>query len=312
MGYLRHKKKLIVILISLIFLAGLSISIACNPVKADTGLTIQPIKISQTMEPGESISGVITLKSASSKAVKVEVKVEDFVPTAGASGIQFVGRTSGITTVRDWITIGGDESFTFQKGESREIPYTIDAPLNAEPGSHFGVAFFKATELGEEGKQLKVGTQVGMLIFVTIPGNFLQKGKILDFSSQKFVQKGPVNFKIKFENTGTVHFEPKGEIKITNIFGKEVGSIPVAGQAVLPTGVRDLDAQWNISGFLLGRYKAALSMTDGEGNELTADSISFYAFPIWYLLGFILSVIVLFYGLKFLRNRLNISVSFKK
>lgn len=296
--------------ISLIILS--SLKTACNFTNASTGLIIQPVKVSYTIEPGQSVSGVISLKNASETAVNVEVKVEDFIPTAGAEGIQFVGRTEGMTTVRDWITLGKEKSFIFQKGGSKSISYTIKAPLNAEPGSHFGVAFFKATKLAKAETQLKVGTQIGMLIFVTVPGNQLQKGKILDFSAPCFVQKGPVDFTIKFENTGTVHFEPKGSIKITNIFNKEVGNIPVAGQAVLPTGVRDLTARWNTAGFLLGRYKAVLSITDGEGNVLTADSIAFYAFPVWYILGFLLTVAVLFFGLKFLRSRLKISVSLKK
>jgi len=309
MEYYTHKIKILsLFIISLVIILGFNFNLA----KASTGLTIQPVKVSHTMKPGESVSGVINLKNASQTEVNVEVKVEDFIPTAGATGVQFVGRAPGVTTVRDWITIGGDESFVFDKGESRDIPYTINAPTNAEPGSHFGVAFFKANELDEAGVQLKVGTQVGMLIFITVPGNRLQKGKILDFQVPHFIQKGPVDFIIKFENTGTVHFEPKGEIKITNIFGKEVGTIPVEGQVVLPTGVSDLNARWNVTSFLLGRYKAELSIVDGEGNILTADSINIYAFPIWYILGFILVVIVIFFILKFLRNRLKVSISFKK
>ncbi len=308
MNYFARKKYCVII--SLIVLAGLCF--ACSFANAGMGLTIQPVKISQTLKPGESVSGVISLANASEKEIKVDVKVEDFIPLAGGEGVQFVGRAPGLSTVRDWITIGGNQVFTFGKNESRNIPYTITAPDNAEPGSHFGVAFFKASELQEGDQQLKVSTQVGVLIFVTIPGSHLQKGKILDFSSPKFIQKGPVNFKIKFENTGTVHFEPKGSIKITNIFGKEVGEVPVQGQVVLPTGVRDLAAQWNAGSFLLGRYKAELSIIDGESNILTAESIAFYAFPVWYILGFLLTIAVLFFILKFLRSRLKISVSLKK
>ena len=154
----------------------------------------------------------------------VEVVSEDFIPAAGSANIQFVGRAEGITTVRDWISLDVPESFEFQKGQSRSITYTIEAPPDAEPGSHFGVVFFKATDLDQQG-QLKVGTRIGVLVFVTVPGNQLQRGNILDFSMPPFVQKGPVPFKIKFENTGTVHFEPKGTIIISNIFGKEVGVV---------------------------------------------------------------------------------------
>ena len=278
---------------------------------ASTGLTIQPIKISQTIEPGESVSGVISLDNASDQKVKVEMTVEDFIPASGSTNVQFIGRTEGVTTVRDWITLKEPDDFIFKKGESKEVRYTIQAPSNAEPGGHFGVIFFKASELASEGA-LKVGTRVGVLVFVTIPGNQLQKGKILDFSGPFFVQKGPVIFQIKFENTGTVHFEPKGTITIKNISGKEVGKVQVAGQAVLPTGVRDLTASWNVEGLLLGRYTAELNIFDGEGNELTADRIAFYAFPVWYLASFIAVVVALFFGIRFLRRKVKISFSANK
>lgn len=278
------------------------------PARAGTGLTIQPIKVSHTIKPGETASGAISLTNASDDDIQVEVTVEDFVPAAGSTNIQFIGRAEGNTTVRDWINIGGNQTFVFKQGEARQIPYTIKAPASAEPGGHFGVAFFKATRL-QKTEQLKIGTRVGMLIFVTIPGNNLQKGKILDFSTPRFVQRGPVPFSIKFENTGTVHFEPKGAIKITNILGKEVGSVPVEGQVVLPRGVRDLTADWNASGFLLGRYRAELKIVDGEGNELTAKTVAFYAFPLWYVVGFIATVIALFFGLRYLRKKIKFSIS---
>jgi len=284
-----------------------------NLAQAAIGLNIQPIKVSHTIKPSESAFGKIQITNAGDEAVSVESKVEDFVPMAGTINIQFVGRAPGVTTVRDWITLEPAKSFILQKGEAKEIVYTINAPSNAEPGGHFGVAFFKATQLANKvGEQLNIGTQVGMLIFVTIPGNNLQKGQILDFSAPNFIQKGPVDFKIKFENTGTVHFEPKGEIKIFNIFGKEVANLLVEGQVVLPSGVRDLVISWKSANFLLGRYRAQLSLKDGEGNVLTAKSIAFYAIPIWYVLGFLASVAILFFGLKFLKKRLKISVSFEK
>src|SRR3990167_3683823 len=192
-----------------------------------TGLTIQPIKISETVESGQTKSGFITLSNASGQSVMVEIGVEDFVPTAGTSNINFVGRAEGNTTVRDWITINSPESFVFKKGDARTISYTITAPLSVEPGGHFGVIFFKATQTEDAG-QLKVGTRVGVLVYITIPGNQLQKGQIRDFKAPMFVQGRSVPFRINFENTGTVHFEPKGSITIKNIFNKIVAEIPVS------------------------------------------------------------------------------------
>ena len=279
---------------------------------ASTGLSIQPLKATHTLNPGETVSGVIQIANAGDNAVNVETKVEDFIPLAGTYQIQFIGRAPGVSTVRDWITLDAPKSFVLAKGATENVSYTIKTPLNAEPGGHFGVALFKASELPKGGQQLKVGTQVGMLILVSIPGSHLEKGNVLDFSGPLFVQKSPINFTIKFENTGTVHFEPKGKLAITNMFGKEVGNVDIGGQVVLPTGIKDLTASVNFDGVLLGRYKAVLKMFDGEGNMIAERSIAFYAFPLWYVITFLITVVILFFGIRFLKKNVKISISRNK
>lgn len=280
-------------------------------IAANTGLTIQPVKASFEIPAGENREGSIILTNASDEDIQVELSIEDFIPLAGGDSVQFVSRAPGVTTVRDWITVQGEHPFVFKVGESRRIPYTITAPSDAEPGSHFGVIFFKATRLEDAEAQLKVGTQVGMLVFVTVPGDFVQSGKIGTFSAPRFVQHAPVGFELLFENTGTVHFEPKGTITITNIFGTTVGEIPISGQVVLPTGVRTMKFSWDTKGLLLGIYTARAVVYDGEGNELTSNETSFIAFPLWYAFGILVSIIVLFGIIHFIRTRVSFSVSIR-
>lgn len=275
---------------------------------AATGLTIQPVKISETMSPGQTVTGNIQLTNASDGPVDVVVSTQDFIPVGGADSIQFVGRAEGVTSVKDWITVASEQTFSFQVGETREIPYTITAPANAEPGGHFGVVFFKATPHSEDAGALKVGTQVGMLVLVSIPGNHLQKGEIRSFTGPGFVRKGPVPFEIQFQNTGTVHFEPKGTIVITNMFGQKVADVPIEGQVVLPTSIKTLRESWNVSGLLIGKYNAKATMVDGEGQVLTTQTISFWAFPVWYVVSFFACLVALFFILRFLKSRVRISI----
>jgi hypothetical protein len=279
---------------------------------ASTGLTIQPIKISQTMKPDSSTSGQIQLSNASAEDVVVDISIQDFVPTSGTESFQFVGRAPGVTSVRDWITINSPLEFTFKPNESKQIPYTIKAPADAEPGSHFGVIFFKATNAADKDSQIKVGTQVGVLTFVTIPGKFEQKGEIASFTAPTFVQSGPVNLEMMFSNTGTVYFEPKGTIDITNMFGSKIATVPIGGYAVLPTGLKKMDFPWNVKGFLLGHYKATAHVYDTDGNEIATATASFWAVPIWYLIGFIVVLAIFFFIINFLRTRVSFSIKPKK
>lgn len=280
--------------------------------QAGTGLTIQPIKISQTLKAGDATSGTILLSNASPEDVAVDITIQDFIPLAGADSFQFVSRAPGVTTVRDWITIKSPTHFVFKPNETKQIPYSIVAPKDAEPGSHFGVIFFKATRVADLDAQIKVGTQVGVLTFVTVPGKFEQKGNITDLTAPSFVQTGPVEFDLTFENTGTVHFEPKGSIDITNMFGSKIASVPIEGYAVLPTGVKKMNFAWRVSGLLLGKYNAVASVYDLDGNLLSTKSVSFFALPIWYAVGFIVVILIIFLVIWFFKTKLKISVSLKK
>lgn len=296
--------------IFLLVLVCASVFFVTGKVLASTGLTIQPTKVSHTLKPGESVTGVIHLTSASDgDPVQVEASVEDFIPVAGAESIQFVGRAPGVTTVRDWIDLGGRQIFNLKQGEKVVIPYAITAPWNAEPGSHLGVAFFKATRPSSVGGTgLSIGARIGMLILITVPGSHLQKGRILDFTGPGFIQRPPASFKIKFENTGTVHFEPKGTMTITNMFGQGVAEVPIEGQIVLPTGIKDIGVSWEVKGWLLGKYSAAAALFDGEGTMMTTSTVSFWVIPVWYILGALVSVIILFFILRWLRRRVRITI----
>lgn len=279
-----------------------------TPTYASTGLSIQPVKIDQTINPGDTLDGTILLSNASDGPVDVDVTLQDFVPTAGSDSIQFIGRTEGVTSVIDWIQVGGKPEFSLKVGESVNVPYTITAPANAEPGSHLGVILFKATPSGGQTGSIKVGTQVGTLVLIAIPGNHLEKGNILDFTAPMFMQSGPVPFDIKFQNTGTVHFEPKGSIVITNMLGQKAGEVPITGQVVLPTSIKDLSFMWQTNGFQIGQYKAAATVVDGDGNVLTTQTVSFWILPVWYIVGFLIILLVIYFIIRYIRKHVRISV----
>ncbi|HVY72773.1 MAG TPA: hypothetical protein VG984_01825 [Candidatus Paceibacterota bacterium] len=278
------------------------------PALAATGLSIQPVKIDQTLNPGDVLDGSILLSNASDGPVNVELSLQDFVPTAGADGIQFIGRTEGVTSVIDWIHVETKPTFSLDVGEQISIPYTITAPQNAEPGSHLGVILFKAAPKNAVAGSLKVGTQVGTLVMIAIPGNHLEKGNILDFTVPLFSQKGPIPFDIKFQNTGTVHFEPKGSIVIRNMFGQKAGEVPITGQVALPTSVKELKFAWNPGAFALGRYTASATIYDGEGDALTSREVSFYVVPVWYIIGFLVVITLIYLLLRYLKRHVRLTL----
>jgi hypothetical protein len=307
-GMNKNSYKLLTLIAAVLLIGGLSSTAEAS----GTGLTIQPVKASYTLTPGQSVTDNIILKNPSIDAF-VTSSVQDFLPIAGSSNLEFVAKAAGVTSVVDWIKVDAPKGgFQFKAGADINIPYTLTVPKDAEPGSHFGVIFFLAQDAnGAAGQSLKIGTQVGMLVLVTVPGSHLQKGTIDSFTTSGFIQHGPVHFDITFENTGTVYFEPKGTITITNMFGSTVGTVPVNGQVVLPTGKRDITADWPVN-LLFGPYNAAISLYDGDGNVISANNVHFFAFPVWYIVSILILLILLYVIFVFLKRKVSFSVSLKK
>ncbi len=301
---MKSSSRLLAIAAAAIAICGFAVTAS-----AATGLSIQPVKVSYTLKPGESVTDTIILKNAGGNTV-VYPSVQDFLPLKGSSNIEFVPKAPGVTSVSDWVKVQIPDTFDFKVGDARNVSFTVTVPKDAEPGSHFGVIFFRAVDAMASTSQLKIGTQVGMLVLVTVPGSHLQKGKIDAFATDGFIQKGPVSFKTTFENTGTVYFEPKGTITIRNMFGKTVATVPVEGSIVLPTGVKDIETTW-AANFLLGPYTASIDLYDGEGALMTADSVKFFALPIWYIVGILAILIALYVAIVFFKNRVNFSISLK-
>jgi hypothetical protein len=114
---------------------------------------------------------------------------------------------------------------------------------------------------------------------------------------------------MEFKNTGTVHFEPRGQIVITNMFGQVAGTVPIEGVVTLPTSVKKMQFDWNVSGFLFGRYSATATILDGEGNTLTSSTVGFWVVPVWYTVAFLVLLIIIFFIIRFIKRRVKISVS---
>jgi len=300
------EKKLKLVLILL--LLNLVLFWAFNNVEAKSGFTIVPAKISLTIDKGKDKESIINVKNAGDSPIGVLIDVQDFVPMANTTNFNFVRKAPGMTSLVDWVAIS-KKTFELKPEESRDIHFTVKVPEDASPGSRFAVIFFSTGAPPSESGQLNVSARVGSLVFLTVPGDFRQTGEISNFRTAKFFQKGPISFKFDFLNTGTVFFEPKGTITITNIFNKKVGEVPVEGNVVLPTGLRSIESIWLTTGWLIGFYKAHLAISvTGKGDIAGADT-SFYAFPIIPGIAALVILILLIFAIWYIKKNFRFNIA---
>lgn len=262
-----------------------------NTAFARQGFTIFPAKLSLTVDKGQVYDGVISVTNAGDSRVLVITDVQDVLPTPGGSGFNYLPKAPGITSLVEWIKIN-EKPFELNPDEKKDVSFSITVPSDASPGSRFAVLFFATGSSG--GGQLNVSARAGSVILLTVPGDVKQTGEVKNFILSKFIwNNSPTGFKFDFLNTGTVYFEPKGLITITNMFGKKIVEIPVSGQVVLPTGMKSIGATWEKPGYLFGIYKAHLAVSVTGGGEIATKNATFFAVPLYPSLGALGVILIL-------------------
>jgi hypothetical protein len=134
---------------------------------------------------------------------------------------------------------------------------------------------------GGTAPQSAIIARIGTLFFITIPGEVAHDGNLKNFGTvpeQMFFQSSPINFGILFENKGSIHLAPYGELRITNMFKEEVGLVELEPWFVLPKSLRLREVTWNRD-FLFGRYTATAYINRSYDDTIDEMSYSFWVLP---------------------------------
>ncbi|MCA9356970.1 hypothetical protein H6784_02335 [Candidatus Nomurabacteria bacterium] len=252
------------------------------------------------VSPGETVTREITVTNRISADRSFLLEIEDITGSDdGSSAVSLTGDKVGPYSIRDFISFPED-NFTLDLGERARIPITITVPPNTSPGGYYGSVLVstvrKADSEVSAAPRSPIIARVGSLFFLRVRGDVVIEGKTSDISLTRnkwWYEKGPIDFGILYENTGSVHVNPYGELSIKNMFGEEVGFIELEPWFVLPKSLRLREITWDRE-FLLGRYTATAKVNRGYDDIVDKVSVSFWVMP-WKIVGgmfFVLFVII--------------------
>lgn len=273
---------------------------------ANTGVQISPVTFNFDIKPGETQSGKILITNRNDETMDYVMELEIFDNSSenGVPSFTAVTPTAGVSTFIDWVKFPDGDKGSIAIGESKEVNFTITLPATAEPGGHYGAIFAKQTKpLVSGGNQVGVAARVGALVLISVPGQTTAGAQILDFKAPKFVWRGPVDFKARVQNTGTVHYDSKATASIQNLIGSPV-KLDLGTHTILPKSIRAYEATWN-SKYPFGYYKITPTATDGDGNIQSGTAITMWAIPliivIPVLVGLLALILVIVYLKKHVR-----------
>ena len=250
-------------------------------------LTLVPPIFQVTQAPGTEWRSVLRVVNANPYDIVISATVTDFHPDGetGNAVLEHMppGDASDTHRMSGWIDISKEE-IIIPRGKTREVPFTIRVPADADPGGHYA-AILVATSPADQvtGTGTSVSSAITSLFFMRVPGEVIEEGIIRDFyATESFMQRASGSFVIRFENKGNVHLVPQGEIVITNMWGKERGKIVINEQNtfgnVLPRSTRKFAFDWSGESniFEFGRYKALATLAYGEDGRKTAFRATYF------------------------------------
>ncbi len=193
-------------------------------------------------------------------------------------------------------------------------------PADAEPGGHYAVFRFtgQAPELQETGVALSAS--IGTLVLLRIGGAITEKANVVEyysatptFAKSAFFETGPIGFVERIRNDGNIHIKPTGTIEVTDMLGRNAGTLRVNGdptnpqdppRSILPQSIRRFQQTLN-SKWMFGRYTAKMKLTYGPNATLLESTTTFWVIPYKLILLVLLIGIILFFLIRFLIRRYN-------
>lgn len=271
---------------SYLLLATSCLLIAKPPIAhSAAGLSVIPPREEITVEPDGSASRVIKVRNESKESKTVTVEIKDFIVTDN-KGTPTVISSSDDSSNRwaasSWIQISPN-NVLLKPGETKNLTLTVMPPANALPGGHYAMALHTPEGISTMSSTgASIQTQVGTLIYITIPGDINQNALVQSFTAPKFSEFGPINFSATIKNLSDIHIQPVGAITIKNWFGRETSQLSLQPQDniinIFPYTTRDFQTSLNKK-WLFGRYQANLKASYGNNGGLITSTIFFWVIP---------------------------------
>lgn len=271
-----------------------------------------PGKVELSLQPGESRTVLLDVANRTGESRVFYVDVEDMGPSASPNqALVLLGDDTGPYSLKDYISVDATQ-FIIEHNTRALVPVTVTIPENAEPGGFYGSVLVKTTAVDAKEASATnpapvsaIVSRIGTLFFVTVPGDVDKAGRVENFSTlnnKKWFTSGPINFGILYENTGSVHLNPYGELRVSNMFGEEIGFLELEPWFTLPQSTRLRELSWNRE-MLYGRYTATIAINRGYDDIVDELSYTFWVVPVMPLvIGFALLFTVLFLLRAFFRK----------
>jgi len=265
---------------------------------------VSPGKVEVTLAPGASQTIELRIANRTGQTREYTLTSEDIAGSEdGEHAVMLLGESES-STIGAYLTLP-TEAVSVPHGAVVRVPVMVTVPNGAAPGGVYG-SVLVATGGGAAAPEYAAAAspliaRIGTLFFITVEGEAVEGGMLKDFSTippqQSVFSGGPLRFSLAYENTGSVHLNPYGEVRVTDMFGKEVAFMPLEPWFALPQSLRLREIEWD-GGFLFGRYTVTANINRGYDDIVDTMSLHVFVIPWNIALVLFLTLFILFFIIR--------------
>lgn len=245
-------------------------------------VSVSPVTFELTANRGEVFTNQLKISNVGTEPLAIAMEAEDFT-TVGEGGEVVVKPAEDTSfSLAKWFTME-PKNFALAPGEEKIVTFTISVPLDAEPGGHYATIMAAAQGAIVNTTGVAFVQKTGSLILLSVAGE-VKEQMVVNYLGAPFLNEyGPIPFKIRFENLGSIHVKPKGFVSITDSFDKKLVDIPFSQHNIFPGKARVVETSWDTK-YLFGKYTATLVGSYGLGNTPFTAFTTFWVVP-WKIVG---------------------------
>lgn len=299
----------------------------------ESSLTINPPLIEIEAIPPTNLEAPLTIKNNSQDEVDLQILLLPITQSGAENGeVQFLSEKDAFPgankKIAEHIAVREDSrkttSITLLPKEEKKLDLYVGIDKDEPHSDYYFSIVFLPPKLTNNNKDDTTGSNIrggiGTNVLLSIGPRNSPKGLIDTFSAPTFLQSGPVPFTVRVKNTGSHYISPEGYVLIENMFGQKIGKVRLHKANVLAGTTRAFISDEEFKEqlkervknensklpvltnpiaiwperFLIGPYKATLTVSLSEKGPELVREIRFFAFPWQILVGIFLLLLILF------------------
>jgi len=168
--------------------AALVFWLGFNDVAAQGGsrITVSPLNFELTANPGDTVTNTVRISNPGSSAITIQMEVEDFAVVGEAGQVVVEPAETETYSLAGWVQVTPD-LFTLRPGEHQIVEFSVQVPVNAEPGGHYGsILASTIAATGEGFTGAAFAQKVGSLVLLSVSGEVVEELNVKEFTGPGF------------------------------------------------------------------------------------------------------------------------------